>query len=118
MASYKSLLVWKKAHELFLDVSQVTRAFPPDERFALTDQLRRAALSVPANIVEGQAFGSTPVFLRHLAIACGSLAETRYLLQVAYELQYLPPEQYATAEGLAEETSRLLTRLRQSLQRS
>jgi len=70
-----------------LDVSQVTRAFPPDERFALTGQLRRAALSVPTNIVEGQAFGSTPVFLRHLAIACGSLAETRYLLQVAYELQ-------------------------------
>lgn len=115
MADHKGLLVWQRAHALVLGVYDVTKALPADEKFALTDQLRRAALSVPTNIVEGQAVGSPRVFARHLAIAHGSLPETRYLLQVAHELTYLAADHYCSLEAMAEETSRLLTGLRRSL---
>lgn len=116
MASYRSLLAWQRAHELLLLAYDLTKCFPQDERFALTDQLRRAALSTPANIVEGQAFGYSRPFIRHLTIAQGSLSETRYLLMVARDLGYLSPGDYGRAEALAEEDSRLLTGLRQSVE--
>ncbi len=85
------------ADGLVLRVYQATRSFPPEEIYGLTSQLRRAALSVPTNIVEGYARGGTKELVRFLTISLGSLAETKYLLSVAERLGY----------GRAEELSAL-----------
>ncbi len=112
MASFRSLLVWQKAHELTLAVYRVSVDFPAQERFALTDQLRRAAASVPANIAEGYGTGLDKVFLHHLARAQGSLAETRYFLLLAQDLNYLGPQEYEEGANVAAEASKLLTAFR------
>jgi four helix bundle protein len=82
---YKDLLVWQKGMVLAKLVYQLTRRFPAEERYGLTSQLRRAAVSVPSNIAEGQARRGTGEFLQFLSIAEGSLAEleTQLLLSVA-----------------------------------
>ncbi|MCE5240415.1 four helix bundle protein [bacterium] len=112
MASFRSLLVWQKAHELTLAVYRVGAGFPAQERFALTDQLRRAAASVPANTADGYGTGLDRVFLHHLARAQGSLAETRYFLLLAQDLNYLGPQDYEGVAGVAAEASKLLTAFR------
>jgi four helix bundle protein len=73
--SYRDLLVWQKGTALALEIYRVTQRFPSDERFGLTAQLRRAAVSVPSNIAEGQARRTTGEFIQFLSHAEGSLAE-------------------------------------------
>jgi four helix bundle protein len=85
---YKKLRVWQAADDFAMQVYRVTKPFPRDELFGLTSQLRRAALSVPTNIVEGQASGSKKDFRRFLYIANASLVESEYLLSVAWKLGY------------------------------
>lgn len=75
---FRKLLVWQKAHQLVLQVYKQTEKFPKNETFGLTSQLRRAIISVPANIAEGYAAGSKGQFGRYLNIAQGSLAEVEY----------------------------------------
>lgn len=90
MHRYRSLAGWQRAHELVLLVLRTTdRHYHPRSR-ALFDQLRRASLSVEANIVEGYALGTTALFRRHLRIAIGSAAETECYLRISGELEYLP----------------------------
>lgn len=90
MHRYQSLAVWQRSHELVLPVLRTTdRSYHPRSR-ALFDQLRRATLSVEANIVEGYALGTTAQFRRHLRIAIGSAAETECFLKTAGELEYIP----------------------------
>ncbi|MGH7608101.1 MAG: four helix bundle protein [Gemmatimonadales bacterium] len=87
---YKTLVAWQRARELSLLAFEATsEAYHPRSR-ALLDQLRRAALSVELNIVEGYALGSRPQFLRHLRIAIGSAAETECAIELARKLEYLP----------------------------
>ena len=88
------LEVWKKAHELTLAVYAVTKEFPKEEQFGLTNQLRRSMASVPANIIEGQARQHAKEFKQFLYIAKGSLAETEYHLFLAKDLAYLTGEKY------------------------
>ena len=92
MYKYQSLEAWKRAHAGAVMVLRVTdRAF--DSRYrGLFDQIRRAAVSVEANIVEGYALGTTPQFLRHLRISMGSAAEAECLVRLAGEQGYLPKE--------------------------
>ena len=91
MHRYRSLAVWQRSHDLVLLVLRSTdRSYHPRSR-ALFDQLRRAALSIEANVVEGYALGTTPLFRRHLRIAIGSAAETESFLRTAGELEFLPP---------------------------
>jgi four helix bundle protein len=73
-------------------MGQLVRTFPPEEKYALSAQLRRAALSVPTNIVEGYALWGFPSYLRHLRISLGSLAETEYLLIYARDSGYMERE--------------------------
>ena len=90
MHRYRSLAVWQRSHDLVLLVLRSTdRSYHPRSR-ALFDQLRRAALSIEANVVEGYALGTTPLFRRHLRIAIGSAAETESFLRTAGELEFLP----------------------------
>ncbi|WP_082132162.1 four helix bundle protein [Luteimonas sp. FCS-9] len=83
---HERLDVWQDAMRLVEAIYRTTSSFPSDERFGLTTQLRRAAVSVPSNIAEGAARRSTSDYLRHLAFARGSLAELSTQLEIAYRL--------------------------------
>lgn len=87
--SYKDLIVWQKAMDLVELVYQAIKAFPREELYGLTNQLRRAAVSIPSNIAEGQARNSTAEFRNFLSIARGSLAEVETQLLIAHRLRYI-----------------------------
>ncbi len=103
--SFEDLIVWQKAHAWVLQVYRMSETFPAKENYALTSQLRRAAMSVPANIAEGFKKRGTRDKLRFFNIAQGSLEESRYFLILARDLGYADTrEAYANLE----EVSRLL----------
>jgi four helix bundle protein len=108
MQRFTDLMVWQRSHALVLQVYRLTRSFPPDERFGLTSQLRRAALSVPTNIAEGSKRQTNPEYARFLNIAEGSLAETEYLLMVSRDLGYLHT---ATVKPVLADTSEIANML-------
>ena len=86
--SFEDLVVWQKAHAFVLDIYRLTKAFPREETYGLAAQLRRAAVSVPANIAEGFKKRSRTDKARVMNIAEGSLEETRYYLRLAKDLGY------------------------------
>ena len=90
--SYQDLAVWKRAMKLTKEVYQVTRNFPADERFGLTNQIRRAAVSIPSNLAEGHARAGAAEFARFISISMGSVAELETQLMLARELEYGDPE--------------------------
>src|SRR6267143_893736 len=105
--TFQDLIVWRKAHEFVLTVYRESASFPRTEIFGLTSQLRRAAVSVPANIAEGFVKRGKPDKARLMNIAQGSLEEARYYLILADDLGYLDN---ATLLDHIEEISRLLER--------
>ncbi len=111
----KKLIVWQKSHELVLKVYLVSQKFPPDEQFGLTSQIRRAAISIPSNIVEGKGRGTQKDFKRFLLIARGSLEEVKYQLLLAKELSYIDDKTYAETVDLAMEVGKLLAGLIKTL---
>ena len=105
---FKDLIVWQKAMELVKAVYALAKTFPADERYALTDQLRRAAVSIPSNIAEGCGRSSNADYAHFLSIARGSLYETMTQLQIAADLGYIS----AVSEELQsqiDEVGRMLT---------
>jgi four helix bundle protein len=86
--SFRDLIVWQKAHHFVLEIYRFTKAFPSDEKFGLTSQLRRAAVSVPANIAEGFPKRGPSDKIRFFNIAQGSLEEVHYYLILAKDLGY------------------------------
>ena len=109
--SYRDLLVWRKSIAFVLAIYRATEAFPPKEQFGLTSQLRRAAVSVPSNIAEGQAHHSHPDFKRFLRLAKGSLAEIDTQLIIAFKLDYIGKEQATELSMTAAELGRMLSGL-------
>lgn len=103
--SFRDLMVWRKAHEFALAIYRLTESFPEREKFGLTHQMRRAAVSVPANIAEGFGKRSPADKARFLNMAEGSLEECRYYLILAQDLGY---GQTQALMGTLEEASRLL----------
>ena len=97
--NYRELLVWQDGIKLAKSVYQITARFPREERFALSDQLRRAAVSVPSNIAEGQARRAPADFKRFLHMALGSLAEVDTQLVLAQEFGYLSEEDVESMDG-------------------
>ncbi|MFM9903715.1 MAG: four helix bundle protein [Pyrinomonadaceae bacterium] len=95
MKDFRSLQVWEKSHELTLAVYSATKAFPKEELFGVTSQIRRACSSIAANIAEGCGKGSDPDFARYLQIAFGSACEVEYHLILSRDLGYLDPDRYA-----------------------
>ena len=87
--NYRDLVVWQRAHQLVLRVYEETKRFPAEEKFCLTDQMRRAAYSVPANIAEGSGRETSKDYLRFLSMALGSLKELEYFLLLSKDLTYL-----------------------------
>lgn len=113
--SHRDLLVWQKGVDLVERCYEITRTFPKSEQYGLASQLQRAAVSIPANIAEGKARGTTNAFLNHLTIAGGSLAELDTHLVIARRLNYINEEELNKLVEKAEEIGRMLTGLRRSL---
>ena len=110
-SSYEELIVWQKAMELAEETYQIVKSLPKEELYVLSDQMRRAAISIPSNIAEGQARHSTKEFANFLSIAKGSVAElhTQYLLCV--KLQYVTKDRIQKALILLEEVGKMLNSL-------
>lgn len=87
--SYQDLEVWKKAMELVTDIYKITQSFPKEELYGMTNQLRRASVSVPANIAEGWGRGTTKGYIQFLRIARGSLLEVETLMTISQNLGYV-----------------------------
>lgn len=113
--SHRDLSVWQLGMEITERIYELTRDFPADERFVMVSQLRRAAISVPANIAEGNARSSTKEYLRFLAIAVGSLAEIETFLDLTARLKYGRLEAVQRLNDLIGKERRMLRGLQRSL---
>jgi four helix bundle protein len=111
MIRYERFRAWHAAHELALQIYRMTDCWPGQERFGLTIQLRRAALSAPTNIAEGAAKRGPREFRRFLDTALGSLSEVSYLLRFSRDYGILSQEDWSAVEGLRNEVGRLTWRL-------
>jgi four helix bundle protein len=112
---YESLYVWRLAHQLAIDVDIACEALPFNERFELSSQLRRAARSVPANLVEGNGAGGPRIYSRHVQVALGSVCELDYHLLFARDRGYLAAELCEALRDRAWAVRGLLLRLARSL---
>jgi four helix bundle protein len=115
MKTFHELKVWQRAHELTLAVYKATRNFPPEEKYGLCSQVRRATASVPTNIVEGYRRKGGKEFLRFLNIAEGSLEETKYHLILSRDLGYLNQEEYVRLDEICCEVGRMLGGLQRTI---
>ncbi len=113
--SYRDLIVWQKGMTLVKRIYQITTTFPVDERFGLVTQMRRAAVSVPSNIAEGQARHTTGEFVQFVSHAEGSVAELDTQLILAIELGYCIKAEVDDAFELVEELRKMLNALRRKL---
>ena len=111
MQDYKSLKVWEKAHSFTVKVYEITKAFPKEELYSLTNQLRRAASSIPANIAEGCGKNSKQELAHFLNIALGSSNESEYYLILSKDLTYLEVTNYNILYNLINEVKGMLTAL-------
>lgn len=111
MRDFRKLQVWEKSHHLTLAVYRATVAFPKDERYGLTRQIRRASSSIPANIAEGCGRDSETEFRRFLPIAMGSASELEYYLLLSRDLECLLPESYESLAQSVVEVKPTLTGL-------
>lgn len=113
--SYQDLVAWKKAVELVTEIYRMTQRFPQEEIYGLTSQLRRAAISIPSNIAEGQGRLSKGEFKQFLGNARGSLFELVTQLTIAENLSYMDKNDINGLLNLSDEVGRLLNGLLSSL---
>ena len=111
MQNYKDLKVWEKGHSFTLQVYECTKAFPKDEVYSLTNQLRRSAASIPANIAEGCGKNSNLEFAHYLNIALGSANESEYYLILSKDLLYLKEQFFQNLFNLINEVKGMLIAL-------
>lgn len=112
---YSELVVWQKAMDLVTEIYKITGSFPIEERFGLSSQARRAAVSIPSNIAEGHGRKSTGAYLNHLSIAYGSLMELETQLQIAYRLTFIQEENTVILLKQTNEIGKMLSGLKKSL---
>jgi len=113
--SYRDLVAWQKAMKFVTAIYEVTQCFPSEERYGLTNQLRRASVSVPSNIAEGQARFSQKEFHHFLSMARGSLVEIETQLLISRNLKYLQPAKAEDLLATADEPGRILNGLISSI---
>jgi four helix bundle protein len=112
---FQDLIVWQKSVDLAEELYRLTRSFPPEERYGLVSQIRRAGVSVSSNIAEGSGRGTTRDLVSFLTNSRGSLFESRSLLVVSQRVELLTPAECVSALGLMEEVGKMLSRLRTNL---
>ena len=110
--SYRRLDVYQKSKDFVIFIYRLLKQFPKEEQYALCDQLRRAAVSIPSNIAEGMGRVSIKEQIHFIEIAFGSLNEVMCQLELACDLSYLTHEQLAISEDFAKDLIRMLSRLR------
>ena len=110
-SNYKDLTVWQKSMDLTEEIYRLVKKLPKEETYALSDQMRRAAVSIPSNIAEGQGRGSGNEFRNFLSIANGSLSELETQLLICVRLGYLSDADIKTALSLSNEIDRMLSAL-------
>jgi four helix bundle protein len=115
---HKKLDVWNAALELVLATYRLSESFPGGERFCLTEQIRRASLSIPSNIAEGAARQTKKEFIHYLHIAQGSLSELDTQLELAKRLQYLTDGDWASLDGQMLRVDKMLSGLIRHLKTS
>ncbi|HLL14823.1 MAG TPA: four helix bundle protein [Pyrinomonadaceae bacterium] len=113
--SHRDLIVWQKAMELVVAVYKLSKNFPKEELYGLTSQLRRAAVSIPANIAEGQGRRSKTEFNQFLGHARGSLLELDTHLELALRLEYISTKEHAPVQEQLREVGRVMNGLMRSL---
>ena len=106
--SFRDLQVWQKSMDLTMAVYRLTQAFPREEAFGLTSQLRRSSFSIPSNIAEGQGRLNTREFKQFLGIARGSTCEVQTQLEIVRRLNYGDPQLLTTAEDLSHEIGKMI----------
>ena len=111
MQNYKDLKVWEKAHQFTLMVYEASKHFPKEELYGLTNQLRRSAYSIPANIVEGCGKNTKADFANFLNIALGSANESEYFILLTKDLAYINTEKFETLSKLINEIKAMLIAL-------
>ncbi|MGE3279021.1 MAG: four helix bundle protein [Candidatus Altimarinota bacterium] len=116
--SFRKLIAWQEAKKLALMVYELTKKFPPDEKYGMTSQLRRASSSIMANIAEGNERRTRRDCLNFFCIAKSSHAETDAFSELAYELKYLTDEEYKKLLELINKTGFLLAKLIAALEES
>lgn len=115
MANFKELLVWQKSINFVTEIYELTNHFPKDEMYGLTSQIRRASISIPSNIAEGNSRRSVADYLQFLKIARGSCAEVETQLIIAQNLKFLSEEHYLKLNQDIIEISKMLNGLINSL---
>ena len=113
---YRDLLAWQRAYELSLRIYKSTASWPREEQYGLTSQIRRATVSVAANIAEGYDRSSRNEYIHFLSIARGSLAEVETFILLARDLGYMPPDDAMALIELQNEAAKLLRGLARSVQ--
>lgn len=113
--SFRELVVWQRALQLSIAIYKLTKDFPREELYGLTAQIRRAAISVPSNIAEGQGRGSTGEFRQFLGIARGSNFELQTQLEIARALKLGDQNAIDHAEGLSHEVGKMLYGMLESI---
>ena len=108
---YKELIVWQKSMDLVESVYSLTKSLPADERYALTDQIRRAVVSIPSNIAEGHGRQTDKEYKQYLSIAKGSVSEVETQLMICVRLNYLTEQQTESVLVLCDEIRRMLTKI-------
>jgi len=115
---FRTLAAWRKAYDLTLVIYRLSRTFPREETYALSSQLQRAAVSVPANIAEGYERKSKKEYLQFLHISQGLLGEIETYLLLARDLGYIDEQSYCGANDLREETARILRGLIRAIEKA
>ena len=114
-ASFKDLVVWQRSVQLTTEIYRLSASFPPYERFGLTNQVRRASVSIASNIAEGYGRSTKGEYLQSLGYARGSLCEVQTQLIIATNLGFCPNKEAETVERLSADVSRMLIALMKKL---
>lgn len=118
LKNYKELKVWQKAYKLCLEVYRVSSGFPKDERFGLTSQIRKSAVSVPSNIAEGYGRKTKPDYIKFLYIAYGSICELETQIMLSGDLNYIDKAFFNETMKATNEVERMLKALMNSLEKA
>lgn len=107
--TFKELIVWQKSHKLVLEIYKVTRSYPKEEVYSLTNQIRRASVSIAANIAEGYKKKTKASKLNFLNISEGSLEEVKYYIILSKDLEFISEKEFNQLESITEEVGRLIS---------
>ena len=117
ICSHRDLIAFQKSYSLAREILKATSDFPPDERFELASQMRRAAVSIPTNISEGYQRLTRRQYIHFLSIAHGSCSELETLTDLSYDMDFIQREDYVRIQALQKDVSRLLWRLMEALRK-